>query len=123
MTTPELLAAILAELQAMRKYNIQARTDLDTVLTELIALRRDLTAKPEPRVFVPEDVRRALGADRVECYPSADPRYWKLCVYYGPIRAGGPPTDSMSYSALSSEGFTTEEAITVIEKQRPTVPA
>lgn len=98
MTDSETLAAILAELQAMR---------------------HELTNKPA-RVFIPEDVRRALDADRVILSP--DGNLWRLTVWFGQLPSLGG-IDSTSYCAISSEGFTTEEAIEAIQRQRPTVPA
>lgn len=102
MTTPELLTHILYELRTLRK---------------------ELTAKPAPRVFVPEEVRKALGADRVDQIMHG--KFWELTVRFGPVaRALGPiQENSAYYSAISSECFTTEEAIEIINRQRPTVPA
>lgn len=89
---------------------------LAAILAELRALRRELAARPS-RVLIPEDVRRTLGADSVIC--SRDGQFWRLVVWFGPIPDGIRPTESVDYSALSSEGFSTEEAINAIARQQP----
>ncbi len=84
-------------------------------------MSRSWTEPVKPRIFLPEVVRRELGADSV--YHNFLNGLWHLTVWFGrdPLH-GGPDPDSVSYGADSDQGFTTEEAIDAIRQQRPKLP-
>jgi hypothetical protein len=123
MCDSDVLTAILAELCKDRIINVNVDATevgkvLDGILTELKELRQDIANKPA-RVFIPEDVRRALGADSVS--QAQDGNLCRLVVWFGQVPGRVSPTESVAYTALSSEVFTTEEAIEAIQRQRPEV--
>ena len=80
-----------------------------------------ITQPVAPRIFLPEVVRRELGADAV--YHTFINGLWHLCVWFGqPNTTADPHPDSVAYVADSDQGFTTEEAIDAIRQQRPKLP-
>lgn len=80
-----------------------------------------ITEPVKPRIFLPEVVRRVLGADSV--HHNNINGLWHLCVWFGkPNTTVDPHPDSIAYVADSDQGFTTEEAIESIRAQRRELP-